>query len=90
VFVTRLTASVNETAYSWDLRTDGMSWASNMAAVLSVQDTRALDSGRGYDMLVDSEHIAKGRREGEGTPFHSRAKKTTRTAPADMVPLSTG
>jgi diguanylate cyclase (GGDEF)-like protein len=52
-------ASVRETAYRWDLRSDAMTWDANAVAVLKTGDARATTSGSAFHLLIAPEHAAR-------------------------------
>jgi diguanylate cyclase (GGDEF)-like protein len=46
-------ASVRETAYRWDFKTDRIDWAANAESVLGVADAKKIARGRAFALLVD-------------------------------------
>ena len=70
--------SIGEAVYDWDLLTDRLGWSPNAAAVLRVEETRALETGRAYHECTaavspSSRHAAivgSGRADtGSGVPY---------------------
>ena len=54
--VDQILTSVGETAYSWDLASDEISWAANALEVLQVAEADSIANGRAYNMLIDPDH----------------------------------
>jgi diguanylate cyclase (GGDEF)-like protein len=48
-------ASVRETAYRWDFKSDRIDWAANAESVLGVADREKIARGRAFALLVDPE-----------------------------------
>lgn len=85
-------SAVQETAYIWDLETDGLSWESNAARVLAVTETATIATGAGFELLIAPEHvgrrrdaISKAASEGAaaGTPYRCQYKFTPRGRRSD-------
>ncbi len=53
--------AVQETAYSWDLRSDCVEWASNAADVLGVRNIAQIATGSAYQFMIAPEHINRRR-----------------------------
>jgi diguanylate cyclase (GGDEF)-like protein len=53
--LSKIMASVGESAYQWDIQSDALSWGGNAGELLKVRDPAALTSGRGYAKLFDAE-----------------------------------
>jgi len=51
----QILASVRETAYRWDFKSDRIDWAANAAELLGVADADMIARGRAFALLVDSE-----------------------------------
>ena len=52
-------SGVEETAYTWDMRSDRMDWESNAGAVLGVRSTREVSTGAGFQFLIAAEHVSR-------------------------------
>ncbi|MDX2288250.1 MAG: bifunctional diguanylate cyclase/phosphodiesterase [Hyphomicrobiaceae bacterium] len=54
-----LQTDVDETAYVWNLASDGIEWESNAAAVLGVADMATIATGTAFNALIASEHASR-------------------------------
>jgi diguanylate cyclase (GGDEF)-like protein len=52
-------SAVEETAYTWDIRSDKMEWESNAGDVLSVANPAQIATGSAYQLLIAPEHAAR-------------------------------
>lgn len=52
-------SAVEETAYTWDLQTDGIEWESNARDVLQIPAATGIATGRAFQQLVALEHIKR-------------------------------
>ncbi len=77
-FIPRAIRAVREAIYHWDIASDRLTWSSNAAEVLGVQDESLLETGRAFASLLDRENITsrfdavmRSSRidTGEGAPF---------------------
>jgi len=51
----QILASIRETAYRWDFKTDRIDWAGNTPSVLGIADPAKIARGRAFALLVDPE-----------------------------------
>ena len=56
-FIPRAINAVGEAVYHWDIATDTLTWSSNAAKVLGVNDEEKLRTGRAFASLLDRENI---------------------------------
>lgn len=52
-------SAVDETAYNWNIETDGIEWEQNAGDVLGVSNPTLISTGRGFQSLVVPEHITR-------------------------------
>ena len=53
--------AVQETAYSWDLRSDRVDWAANAASVLGIRSVAQIATGSAYQFMIAPEHVNRRR-----------------------------
>lgn len=52
-------SQVQETAYTWDVASDGIEWAGNAREVLGVRAIEAVGTGANFELLMAPEHIQR-------------------------------